>query len=417
MFHFDAKLAFCGLGLALVAVLVIAGLAWGQYRAALQLFNIQGQISGMILQFTTGISKLKAAGAEWRAYEQWSRMFTEQKRLDYKSKRFSALQETFSKFFDPVSKMIIIALLLYYWEGIFDGGSYAAFSSAMGMFVSAILSTATVMQFLTNVALLIKRIDPIIVAVPEVNTVKIDPGILSGAIEISHASFRYNKDNPLVLKDVSLSASPGEFIAIVGNSGSGKSTLFRVLLGFEELESGEVFFDSMGLAQLDPDLVRRQIGVVLQNGNMLPGNIYENIAGGTNISIDDAWKAIRLAGLEDDVKSMAMGIFTVISEGARTFSGGQKQRLMIARALARNPKLLLFDEATSALDNTTQKIVASSIDALNITRVIIAHRLSTIIHAHRIYVMESGHITQTGTYRELMDQEGWFAKQARRQIL
>ncbi|WP_028581768.1 NHLP bacteriocin export ABC transporter permease/ATPase subunit [Desulfogranum japonicum] len=417
MFHFDAKLAFCGLGLAVLAAVVIGLLAWKQYRTSTRLFDMQGRISGMVLQFTTGISKLKSAGAEWRAYERWSRLFSEQKQLDYQAKRYSAYQETFSKFFDPVSKMVIIALLLYHWEGLLDGGQYAAFTAAMGMFISAILSTATVMQFLTSVALLFKRIDPIIEAVPEKSTVKIDPGILSGSIELSHASFRYGKDLPQVLKDVSLHADPGEFIAIVGNSGSGKSTVFRVLLGFEELESGEVFYDKMGLSQLDPDLVRKQIGVVLQNGNMLPGSIYDNIAGGTDLSVDDAWNAIRLAGLESDVKDMAMGIFTVISESARTFSGGQKQRLMIARALARNPKLLLFDEATSALDNTTQKLVASSIDSLNITRVIIAHRLSTVIHAHRIYVLENGHVTQVGTFQELMEQSGWFATQAQRQLL
>ncbi len=417
MFHFDAKLAFCGLGIAAVAYLVLGLLTWKQYRAAHELFDIQGRISGMVLQFTNGISKLKAAGAEWRAYEQWARMFTQQKELDYRSKTFSAWQEVFSRFYDPASKMLIIALLLYQWEGLLDGGQYAAFSAALGAFISAILSMATVMPFLASVALLLKRLDPILTALPEVTTARTDPGILTGTLELNHAFFRYAKDGPLVLNDVSLHAAPGEFIAIVGGSGSGKSTVFRLLLGFEEPEAGEVFYDGMGLGQLDVDLVRRQIGVVLQDGNMMPGDIYTNIAGGTDITIDEAWAALRLAGLEEDVRDMAMGIFTVISEGARTFSGGQKQRLMIARALARRPKLLLFDEATSALDNRTQRIVAASVEALNITRVIIAHRLSTIMHAHRIYVLEHGRITQVGTYKDLMAREGWFQTQARRQTV
>ncbi len=243
------------------------------------------------------------------------------------------------------------------------------------------------------------------------------PGELTGNIEVNHVIFRYREGTPLVLRDISLSIPPGQFVAIVGPSGSGKSTLFRMLLGFEKPESGSVYFDGQDLAGLDLQAVRRQIGVVLQSGRLFTGDIFSNIVGAAPLTIDDAWEAARMAGLEDDIKNMPMGMHTVVSEGGGGLSGGQRQRLLIARAIVNKPRILLFDEATSALDNRTQAIVSSSLESLQTTRVVIAHRLSTILHADRIFVIDKGVIAQCGTYEELIGQPGLFAEMSRRQLL
>jgi ATP-binding cassette subfamily C protein len=216
---------------------------------------------------------------------------------------------------------------------------------------------------------------------------------------------------------VSFHVKAGEFVAFVGPSGSGKSTVLRLLLGFEEPESGAIYFDGQELAGLDLQAIRSQIGVVLQNGRLMSGDIFTNIVGSSLATIDDAWEAARMAGLDLDVKRMPMGMHTVVSEGGGTLSGGQRQRLMIARALLRRPTVLFFDEATSALDNRTQAIVGESLDRLHATRIVVAHRLSTIMHADQIYVMEGGRIVERGNYGELMENKGLFSELAKRQLV
>jgi len=202
----------------------------------------------------------------------------------------------------------------------------------------------------------------------------------------------------------------------VGPSGSGKSTLLRLLLGFEALEGGAIFYDGQELGGLDVQAVRRQMGVVLQSGRLMSGDIYTNIIGASSATLQEAWTAARMAGLAEDIEAMPMGMHTVISEGGGTLSGGQRQRLLIARAIVARPRILLFDEATSALDNRTQAIVSASLESLQATRIVVAHRLSTIVNAHRIFVMERGQLVQTGTFSELMAQKGPFAELAKRQI-
>ncbi|HEY7551516.1 MAG TPA: ATP-binding cassette domain-containing protein, partial [Hyphomicrobiaceae bacterium] len=229
-------------------------------------------------------------------------------------------------------------------------------------------------------------------------------------------AFRYQADRPLVLEDVSLTVGPGEFVALVGPSGAGKSSLFRLLLGFETPEAGAIYFDGQDLAGLDLEAVRHQIGVVLQNGKVQPGTIFENIVGAGVYTLDDAWEAARQAGLEAQIKQLPMGMQTFISEGGATFSGGQRQLLLIARALVRKPRILLFDEATSALDNETQAIVTASLKALHATRIVIAHRLTTVEQADRLYVLSGGQIVQSGKYADLLKTPGPFADLAHRQL-
>jgi ABC-type bacteriocin/lantibiotic exporter with double-glycine peptidase domain len=289
--------------------------------------------------------------------------------------------------------------------------------AAFGTLLSGMMQLGSTVVNMLNVVPIYARLKPILAAAPEVDATKADPGPLRGRIEVTNLSFRYGDDGPPILEDVSFDAHPGEFIALVGPSGSGKSTLLRLLLGFEQPESGSIAYDGFDVAGLDPWRLRRQLGVVLQDGNLLPGDIFTNIVGSAvDLTLSDAWEAARLAGLHRDIEQMPMGMHTIITEGASTLSGGQRQRLMIARALVTKPRIVFFDEATSALDNPTQAVVTESLDRLRATRIVIAHRLSTIINADRIFVLDQGRIAQTGTYAHLVDQPGMFHELVRRQL-
>jgi ABC-type bacteriocin/lantibiotic exporter with double-glycine peptidase domain len=215
---------------------------------------------------------------------------------------------------------------------------------------------------------------------------------------------------------VTIRVRPGQFVALVGPSGAGKSTVLRLLLGFETPTTGSVYLDGEDLSGLDQQAVRAQMGVVLQNSQLSPGSLLSNIVGSTQLSLEDAWEAARLSGLDRDIAQMPMQMYTAITEGESTLSGGQRQRLLIARAIVSKPKILLFDEATSALDNVTQAKVAESLDHVKATRVVVAHRLSTIIHADQIFVIDRGRVVQQGSYEELMQQPGLFAELAKRQL-
>jgi ABC-type bacteriocin/lantibiotic exporter with double-glycine peptidase domain len=295
--------------------------------------------------------------------------------------------------------------------------AFLAFYAAFTQFLLAGLQMSSALIHVLQVVPLYERAKPILETAPEVAADRAAPGKLEGHIELSHVSFRYRPDGPFVLDDVSLSARAGEFVAVVGPSGAGKSTVMRLILGFEVPESGSVCVDGKSLASLDVQAVRRQMGVVLQHGQVLPGSLCENIVGATTLKVDDAWAAARLAGLATDIEAMPMGMHTYVPEGGSTLSGGQRQRLLIARAVVGRPRILLFDEATSALDNLTQSQVAASLEALRATRIVIAHRLSTIERADRIYLVQGGRVVQSGTYGELIRQPGPFADLARRQLV
>jgi ABC-type bacteriocin/lantibiotic exporter with double-glycine peptidase domain len=260
-------------------------------------------------------------------------------------------------------------------------------------------------------------VKPIFDAVPETDESKKIVTSISGNIELSNITFRYTEGGPIILDNINLKTNPGDYIAIVGRSGCGKSTLLRVLLGFEKPQAGAVYYDGYDLETLDVRSVRQCFGVALQNGKLFSGDIFSNIIITAPWStLDDAWRAARMAGIEADIKAMPMGMHTMISEGSGGISGGQRQRLLIARALVSNPKTLLFDEATSALDNITQKHVTDSLSELGCTRIVIAHRLSTVKNCDRIIVMDKGKIAEEGNFDELMEKKGLFYEFAQRQV-
>lgn len=414
LFFIDARLA--GLALALVVLELAWTLAF-DYAALLQErrnARLGGEVASKVLQLLSGIAKLRACGAESRAFALWAGLYARQKTIALRVRRNAIVLATLDAGYGLVCSIALFAAVAWFVPDI-AAGRFMAFSSAFGQFLGATLGLSAALTATLSIIPQYESARPLLAATPERQGGG-SAGRLSGAIDISKVSFRYQPDGPLVLDDVSIGVRPGEFIALVGPSGSGKSTLCRLLLGFEHPQAGAIHYDGQDLAGLDPVAVRRQLGVVLQNGRLMPGDIFTNIVGSAPLSQDDAWEAARMAGLDADIAAMPMGMHTLIAEGAGTLSGGQKQRLLIARAVVRKPRILLFDEATSALDNRTQAIVADSLFRLNATRIVVAHRLSTVVGADRIYFMEGGRIVEQGSYEELMRLDGRFAAMARRQL-
>ncbi|MHC2621325.1 NHLM bacteriocin system ABC transporter ATP-binding protein [Bradyrhizobium huanghuaihaiense] len=419
MLYLDLRLGMvaavlAGLRVAMVVAINLARLP--KERASLYL---QGRLEGLVLQFLTGVGKLRIANATMHALAIWVERFCEQKRNFIASQRLGNLQKSLEAAFPALATLLIFALA----ENVsslrlqHDLGTFLAFYAAFGLALAAIGEWAAAIGELLVAIPRIERLTPIIAAATEIGDDRKSVGEISGAIEFANVSFRYGDSGPLILDDISLSVRKGEYLAIVGPSGSGKSTLFRLLLGFEKPASGVIFVDGKSLETIDLGLLRRDVGVVLQNSRLASGSIYDNICGAAQLSIDQAWEIARLAGLDRDLEAMPMGMQTLVAEGVSTLSGGQRQRLLIARALAHRPRLLLMDEATSALDNQSQAIVSDSISRLNLTRIVIAHRLSTVQSADRIVVLDGGRIAQTGTFAELMAQPGLFADFAERQLV
>jgi len=415
LFIINVELALLASAIVLVALLVSTAIDLWSLSRERQMYALQGHIASRVLQLLNGISKLRSCGAEQRAFALWAKSFTEQKQLDYKISSIANMQTVFDSAYTVVASLLIFSAIAFLQPGL-DTGTFMAFNAAFAQFFAATLAVGSALTASLSIIPLYERAKPILNALPEQNPSQTAPGELQGTIDISHVTFRYNEDGPAILDDISINIKAGEFIAFVGPSGSGKSTLFRLLLGFELPESGAIYYNQQDLAGLDIGAVRRQLGVVLQNGKLMPGDIFTNIIGSSPLTLDDAWEAARMAGFDEDIKAMPMGMHTVIAEGAGTISGGQKQRLMIARAIVKKPRILLFDEATSALDNRTQATVAHSIENLNATRIVIAHRLSTVIKADRIFVIVAGQVLETGNYEELMAKNGHFAELARRQL-
>lgn len=416
LFYYSFQLALVAIGLALVAVTCSTALGLLQTHFQKRLAGQRGELSGKILDIVSCIAKFKIAGAENRAFSRWAGAFFIQKETILKARMTANVVQVFSEMFPLIASIVLFNMIIYSKTLTLSVGGFLAFNAAFTQFVGTLMSLSQSLIAISSAIPSYKRCQPIIEALPERNSAKEHPGIIKGDIEVSGISFRYNETAPLVLNDISFRIMPGEFVAVVGTSGGGKSTLARLLLGFEKPTSGCVFYDGKDLDRLDVNQVRRQIGVVLQNGKLIAGDILSNIVGSLNLTIDHAWEAARCAGLEEDIQAMPMGMHTFLSEGGGNLSGGQRQRLLIARALVNKPSILLFDEATSALDNRTQAIVNESLEALQVSRIVIAHRLSTVQKADRILVLDKGKLVESGTYEELMQQGEIFAELARRQV-
>ncbi len=416
LFVYDITLALVSVGLAAGTILVTAMVGLWQLIPQRRGFAAERRLAGELLQFIGGISKLRGAGAEPSAFAAWARHYREQHLAGIQVSRLNEHLLSFSAAMPALIGAALFAVALARGPDQLQVSDFlVVYAVAMTFFAAA----ATLGRSFEAIAATLpgyEQIKPVLEALPEPGAHSSAQITLQGEVRFDHVSFRYEPDTPL-LDDVTIAARAGEFIAIVGESGSGKSTLMRLALGLEDPTSGSVYYDGRDLASLDRQALRRQLGVVMQDGALQPGSLLDNVIGmGDDLDIEDAWRAVAQADIEDEIAQMPMQLYTVVTEGAATFSGGQTQRLRIAAALVRNPRIVWLDEATSWLDARSQAQVMQSIERLAATRIVIAHRLSTIRHADRIYVMQRGRVVQVGDFDELYAAPGPFRQLVERQL-
>ena len=371
--------------------------------------------SGLSYSLISGVQKIKISGSEKRAFAKWAKLYAQEAKLTYNPPLFLKINSALN-----LAISLAGTIIMYYFAaaGGVSVADYYAFTAAYGMVSGAFMSLTSMTMTVAGIRPVLDMAKPVLEAEPEIAEGKRVVERVSGGIELNNVSFRYSDSMPNVIDNLSIKIRPGQYVAIVGSTGCGKSTLMRLMLGFEKAQKGAIYYDGRDISKLDLKSLRRRIGVVMQDSKLFSGDIYSNITiSAPWLTLDDAWEAAELSGIADDIRRMPMGMHTVISEGSGGVSGGQRQRLMIARAIAPKPKILMFDEATSALDNITQKKVSESLDNLKCTRIVIAHRLSTIRSCDHIIYLENGRIAEDGTYEELIAKNGRFAELVERQRL
>ncbi len=417
LFVYDTTLAWLSIGLGLfsLAVTCVSGLLQiGPHR---RLFAASRSLAGELLQFINGMSKLRSAGAEASAFAAWARGYREQQQAILQIGKLNDHLIAFGAAMPAFVGAALFGVTLWLGPDQLSLGNFLAVYAVSITFYGAIIVMGQSFETIATIIPSYEQVKPILEAVPENRQSDAAPAVLSGEVRFDQVSFQYSKDGPQIINDVYIHARPGEFIAIVGESGAGKSTLMRLALGLEKPSAGGIYYGGRDLAHLDRRSVRRQIGVVTQGGALKPGNLLDNIIGmGDELSIEDAWRAAKLAAVDREIEAMPMQMFTPVGDSASNFSGGQIQRIRIAAALVRDPRIVFLDEATSWLDAKSQAQVMEGIERLAATRIVIAHRLSTIRKAERIYVLHQGRIVQAGNFDELYDADGMFRTLVQRQM-
>jgi len=347
----------------------------------------------------SGIQKIKNNRAEFRVFSQWASSYSSSEVILKYYKMYGAVLVTISTFF------------AYYiaWKTNIALSNYIAFMSAFGMMLTAFDEGMVVLQTIVNVTPYIDLLKPVLEAEPEVNSKMPIASHISGSIDVNHVSFSYPESSTKVLDDVSLHIDAGQNIGFVGSSGCGKSTLMRLMLGFDKATSGSIFYGQYDVNNVNLNSLRQFIGLCPQSLQIFPGSIAENIRFSvTSCTDDELWNAARIACIDEDIRKMPEQMNTMLGEGGSGLSGGQCQRLLIARAVINKPKILFMDEATSALDNITQRQVVKNLGEFGCTRISIAHRLSTLMTCDRIFCLDKGKIIEEGSPAELLEKKGFF---------
>ncbi|MXY56106.1 MAG: ATP-binding cassette domain-containing protein [Gammaproteobacteria bacterium] len=419
LFLYDATLATTSLALGVLGLIVVASFGFRQVTWQRRYHDAQQTLAGDMFQFVNGIEKLRATGAESSVFAFWVRGYLDKKQAEIKVERLNALATAVTGSLPMFAAACLFAVVLMRPDGPIELGAFLAVFAASMTFFSAITRMGGSVGALASLFPAYQQLKPLFDPSLEARTSASVAPIrrIQGEVRLDHVTFSYEEAGPQVLRDVSLHVRPGEFVAIVGESGSGKSSLLRLILGLERPSTGAVYFDERNLRYLDDLALRRQIGVVMQNGSLQPGTILQNIVGiNSEATLEDAWSAARKASLADDIRAMEMGMHTPVGEHSGLFSGGQVQRILIAAALVRDPSIILLDEATNWLDNKSQAEVMRSIGEIAATRIVVAHRLSTIKNADRIYVLSHGRVVQSGTFTELAAAPGTFQTLIARQV-
>jgi ABC-type bacteriocin/lantibiotic exporter with double-glycine peptidase domain len=413
MFHYAPGPAMIALLVTLALIILYALVIRTRFHVSEDRMRFQAQESGLTYNLIEGMQKIILSGAEKRAFSVWARVYRRSIRTIYDPPMLL-------KIFGVLTPVILLAGTIGIYPTAVHGGlsqsSFYAFLSSYAILTGALTMISTNAVNFADALPVFRMMKPVMDMAPEVGEQKEVVEKLRGNIALRDISFRYDDGSPNILENLNIEIHSGEYVALVGATGSGKSTILRLLLGFETPDHGEVLYDGKNLNTLDVTSVRRKIGTVLQDGEVLRGTILSNITvSDAGLTEDDAWAAAEIAGIAEDIRRMPMKMYTPLPDNGQGVSGGQKQRLLIARAVAAKPAVLYFDEATSALDNVTQKAVSDAVGEMACTRFVIAHRLSTVQNCDRILCLDQGHIVEEGSYEELMQKQGFFAELVKRQ--
>ena len=397
-------------------VLVIALILRQLFKREVEVVEANTKASGTVTTLLSGIQKIKLAGAEDRAFAKWAGRFSEYAKAAFNRPKYLYCMDAFVVL---IGMLGTLGIYLKAMNAGYSTADFMAFNTAFGQINAAIVLFTGMIATMVRAYPKFGHLSPILRAAPECDDDKPSVKDVDGSIRVNGVSFRYSEDMPWILDNVSFSIRPGEYVAIVGRSGCGKSTLMRLLLGFEKPNAGNIMYGEYDLSCVNLRSIRQKgISMVMQDARLLKGDIYENITlANPKATLEDAWEAAEIAGIAKDIREMPLGMNTLVSEGGGGVSGGQRQRLIIARAVCSGRRIMILDEATSALDNITQQAVTESLDKLNCTRIAIAHRLSTVQHCDRILVLDRGKICEEGTYEELIEKNGVFAELVKKQRL
>ena len=375
-----------------------------------------GKYSSHQIDAIKGIEAVKAAGAEQSFRDTMLNQFISLAGQRFRSNYIIMFYESAVNavgFLTTVLFLLVGAGMVV--KGQLTLGAFVAFNALVAMAYTPISTVLNMWDEFQLSSVLLNRLNDIFEYEPEQGHDRSDllpVATLEGHVEIRAAGFQYGgSESPYILKNISLEVPPGKTIAIVGRSGSGKTTLIKCLAGLLEVTEGTILFDHVDMKTLNYRDLRRKIGIVLQENYIFDETIMRNVAfGEIEPDVDRVIWAARTANAHDFISRLPLGYETRIGEKGLSLSGGQNQRIAIARAIYRNPPVLIFDEATSALDTESERAIQNNLTHLlsGRTTFVIAHRLSTIRHADYILVLEKGEIVEQGTHDGLMDRKGLY---------
>ncbi len=416
IFFLDATLGVVALAFSLVSMLVAVALGMRQIAPHGRMISATRRVAGRLFQIVEGIAKLRVENAEGSAYAIWARDYRKQKRAEIELDALDGHARAFGAALPFIAGGALLFAVMATQRN-FPVGDFLVTYTVFIAFQSAIARLGESFGPIAAALPAFEQMRPLLAAIPGSETGGEPVERLGGEILFDRVSFRYDPDGPLILDDVTIRVRPGEFVAIAGESGAGKSTLLRLALGIDKPSAGAVYYDGRDLRHLNLKQVRRKIGAVPQSVRLHPQDIWDNIvAHHEGATVDEVWKAARVAKIEGEIKAMPMGLMTMVGTSGSVLSGGESQRVTIARALTGGPSIMLLDEATNWLDNESQAEVMRNLAQLSSTRIVIAHRLSTLEQADCIHVMRAGKVVQSGSFDELMAVDGVFRELVRRQI-
>ncbi len=426
MFVFSWQLTLIGVSLIVIWEIFATSILIIKIRYEKERLASTAKIQSFLVQVLNAINKVRTTGVEKRIFSKWARDFAYNQSLTLKILQLKNTIQVSSVFIGILFPLSLYSYVIYVKSQpvgkdmttqFISVGTFLAFLGAFTPFTQGLIRMINTITKLSELIPFWKRVHPLLSSPLEEQETGADPGILKGNIEVKNLHFRYEEEGPLILKDVNLSIKPGELVGLVGKTGCGKSTLCRLLFGFEKGQPNTLFFDDQDLTELNLLKIRQQIGFVFQENKIFNGSIYDNLTCNRPCSADELNRILALTTFDRELDSLPMGLDTLLSSIGGLLSGGQKQKILLARALLNEPQILIIDEGLNTLDNATQQKVLKGIKELNKTVILTSHQINVMEMTDRIYVMEKGEITASGSFEELAHHEGIFKRFRDQQIL